>query len=256
MYMELKKSILFVRGFDSAISAGSDEYLYLKILLEKTYEFTYFDYEPNEDLQDVYSRFLNMIDKNKFDVFIGHSLGGGLLVKYIKSTLYKNEKIILLMPFICRYLNLDLASNLFTFHKMFDPKLVFPKSIYNPLFYILKGSVVFNGDFSLVSFKQLYDMYMDPEIQSNNVFKFMNDNTNVTIFYAEDEHLNIIDETALQQIPKGRLIRVKGFHECWRSSEDPDTDLFARLNNRLNTKVKLSDLVFQIMKSHNVGKYA
>jgi hypothetical protein len=82
----------------------------------------------------------------------------------------------------------------------------------------------------------------------------MNDNANVTIFYAEDERLNIIDEPILRQIPKGRLIRVNGFHECWRSSSDPDTDLFARLNNRLNTKVKLCDVVFQIMKRHNVGQ--
>jgi hypothetical protein len=252
--MELKKSILFVRGFDTAVSAGADEYLYLKLLLEKTYEFTYFDYEPNVDLQGVYASFLNIIDTNKFDVFIGHSLGGGLLVKYINSSIYKNEKIILLMPFICRNPTLDLVSNFFKFHKIFDPKLVFPKSIYSPLFYILEGSVVFNNDFSMVSFKQPHDMYMDPDIQSNDVFKFMNDNTNVTIFYADDERLNIIDETILQQIPKGRLIRVKGFHECWRSSDDPDTDLFARLDNRLNTKVKLFDVVFQVMKRHNVGQ--
>jgi hypothetical protein len=252
--MELKKSMLFIRGFDTTVSVGADEYLYLKLLFEKTYEFTYFDYEPNEDLKDVYARFLSTIEKKKFDIFIGHNLGGGLLVKYIKSAQYKNEKVILLMPFICRNPNLDLVSNFFTFHKRFDPKLVFSKAIFSPLFYILEGSIVLNSDFSLVSFKQLYDMYMDPDIQTNDISKFMNDNANVTIFYAEDERLNIIDETILRQIPKGRLIRVNGFHECWRSSSDPDTDLFARLNNRLNTKVKLCDVVFQVMKRHNVGQ--
>lgn len=247
--MELKKSILFVRGFDTV---GSDKYLYLKLLSEKSCEFTYFDYEPNEDLKDVYARFLNIIETSKFDLFIGHSLGGGLLVKYIKSMLYKNEKIILLMPFICSNPKLDLVSNLFTFHKIFDPKLVFPKSIYSPLFYILEGSVVFNSDFSLVSFKQLYDMYTDPDIQSNDVLSFLDKNTNVTIFYADDEQLNIIDETVLKQIPKSRLIRVKGFRECWRSSNDPDTDFFTRLNNRINPKLR--DVVYRVMKIHNIGK--
>lgn len=226
----------------------------MKLLLNKTYEFTYFDYEPNEDLQAVYARFVNIIEISKFDVFMGHGLGGGLLVKYIKSALYKNEKIILLMPFICSNPKLDITSKFLQFHQIFDPKLVFPKSIYSPLFYFLEGSLVLNGDFSLVSYKQPYDMYMDPDIQSNDVCKFMNDNKNVTIFYAEDERLNIIDETILQQIPKGRLIRVKGFHECLRSSSDIDADLFKRLDNRLNGEEKLRNVIFRIMKRRNVGK--
>jgi hypothetical protein len=119
---------------------------------------------------------------------------------------------------------------------------------------MLEESIIFNIDFSLVSFKQPYDMYMDPEIQSNDVLSFLEKYTNVTLFYADDEQMNRIDETVLQQIPKGRLIRVKGFHECWRSSNDPDTDFFTRLNNRLNPKLR--DVVFQVMKRHNIGQNA
>jgi len=225
MYMVSRKTILFVHGFDTV---SSKEYLLLDLLLSKTYIFTYFAYGPNEDLLDVYQRLLDTIDTNKPDILIGHNVGGGLLVKYVKSEKYKNEKTLLLMPFLCRNPNLDLASEFLKLYQIFDPKLVFSK------------------DCSMVSFKQPYDMYMDNDIQLNDVFAFMKYNPNVTIFYAEDERMNIIDETTLQRIlPNCRVI--KGY---WHSN---NTDMFARLHNRLTSKLNfMRDMVFCLMKSHNI----
>jgi alpha-beta hydrolase superfamily lysophospholipase len=62
---------------------------------------TYFDYSPDEDLLSVYSRLQRQIKNGKYTHLIGHSMGGGLLMRYI----YDHEvkpcvKIILLMPLI------------------------------------------------------------------------------------------------------------------------------------------------------------
>ncbi len=234
------KSIVFVRGFDTALST---EYLQLDVLLSNTYDFTY---GPNEDLLDVYQGLLTTIDTIKPEILIGHNVGGGLLVKYVKSKNYKKEKIILLMPFICRNPILDLVSKFLKFHQVFDPKLVFPKAMFTPPFYNSKGSIVFNTDFTMVSFNQPYDMYMDNDIQLNDVFAFMEYNPNVTIFYAEDERLNTIDETTLQRIlPNCRLI--KGY---WHSN---NTDLFVRVNNRLTSRLSyLRNTVYRIMVKHDL----
>lgn len=80
------KSIVFVRGFDTALST---EYLQLDVLLSNTYNFIYFTYGPNEELLDVYQGLLDTIDTIKPDILIGHNVGGGLLVKYVKSKKYK-----------------------------------------------------------------------------------------------------------------------------------------------------------------------
>jgi len=219
--MVSRKTILFVHGFDTV---SSKEYLLLDLLLSKTYIFTYFAYGPNEALLDVYQRLLDTIDTDKPDILIGHNVGGGLLVKYVKSDQYKNEKTLLLMPFLCRNPILDSISNFLTFYKIFDPKLMFPK------------------DSSLVSFRQPYDMYMDKAIQLNDVLAFMKYKSNVTIFYAEDERLNIIDKTTLQQIlPTCRLIN--GY---WHSN---NTDFFIRIYDRLTSRLSyLRNTVYIIMK--------
>mgnify|MGYP001016876025 CR=1 FL=1 len=57
----MTKSILFVRGFATQLSSGIDDYMYIKVLLEREYKFTYFDYEPSEDLDVVYNRLLNAL---------------------------------------------------------------------------------------------------------------------------------------------------------------------------------------------------
>ena len=90
IYIMNRQRILFVRGFATSLSTGTDDYLGIKTLLERHYDFTYFDYEPSEALGVVYKRMCSNIDSVNPDILIGHSLGGGLVAKYVR---YHTETI-------------------------------------------------------------------------------------------------------------------------------------------------------------------
>jgi hypothetical protein len=227
------KSILFVRGFATPLSSGMDDYLYIKLFLSDSYDFVYFDYDSSEDPDALYLRMCSVIESRKFDILMGHSLGGGLLAKYCKENplnIPKYEKIILLMPFLCKNIAFDLLTLL-----SFVQHLLFPKGLFAPSSYIFEGGNIMNNDYSLISFKQPFVLYSSSV--SNDV-SFIINNPNITVFYALDEKLNIIDEAVLQQIPISQLKRVQGLHECWRSiriNNDPNTDFFAQLRRVLNS---------------------
>jgi hypothetical protein len=234
------KSVLFVRGFATALSTGVDDYKHLKLVLQNTYEFEYFDYEPSESLGVVYKRLSSVLESRKFDILMGHSIGGGLLAKYFKSNpsqTSKYEKIILLMPLMCKNTSYDilstiLASALF----MFNPNLLIPKGFLAPTSSVFEGGNLLNNDYSLISFKQPTELYTEPNSAVSNDVSFIVNSPNITVFYASEEKLNIIDEFVLQKIPKAQLKRVSGLHECWRSiriDSDVNVDFFAQLTSVL-----------------------
>ena len=235
------KSILFVRGFATSLSSGMDDYLHLKLVLQNTYEFVYFDYDPSEVLDVVYKRMCSVIESRKFDILMGHSLGGGLVAKYIKSNpsqISKYEKIILLMPLICKNTSADLLSILFSSPIfILNPKMILTKGLIVQSSQICEGGNLLNGDYSLVSFKQPNDLYNEPNSVISNDVSFIANNPNITLFYASEEKINIIDESVLQKIPPDQLKRVSGLHECWRSvriNTNKKTDFFTQLNHVLD----------------------
>jgi hypothetical protein len=88
----------------------------------------------------------------------------------------------------------------------------------------------------LISFKQPFDLYTEPNSAVSNDVSFIVNNPNITVFYASEEKINIIDESVLQKIPKAQLKRVSGLHECWRSVRinlDIKVDFFAQLTSVL-----------------------
>jgi hypothetical protein len=234
------KSVLFVRGFATALSTGVDDYKHLKLVLQNTYEFEYFDYEPSESIGVVYKRLSSVIESRKFDILIAHSLGGGLLTKYFKSNpsqTFKYEKIILLMPFICKNIKADLLSTLFASPLfMFNPNLLVPKGFLCHSSDIFEGGNLLNDNYLLMSFKQPTELYTEPNSAVSNDVSFIVNSPNITVFYASEEKLNIIDEFVLQKIPKAQLKRVSGLHECWRSiriDSDVNVNFFAQLTSVL-----------------------
>ena len=224
------KSILFVRGFATPLSSGMDDYLQLKLFLSGSRDFVYFDYDPSEAPDALYARMCSVIEARKFDVLMGHSLGGGLLAKYCKLNpleVPRYESIILLMPFLCK----NIAFDLFTLLS-FAQNMLFPKALFAPLSKIAEGGNILNDDYSLISFKQPFVLYSEPDSAVSNDVSFIINNPNIIVFYASDEKLNVIDETVLQKIPPAQLKRVQGLHECWRSlriNSDPTTDFFTQL---------------------------
>jgi hypothetical protein len=228
------KSVLFIRGFATSLSSGSDDYLHLKMFLRNTYELVYFDYDPSEVLGVVYKRMRSVIKSRKFDILMSHSLGGGLLAKYLKSNpsqISRYEKIILLMPLICKNMTNDLLS-----HFAFIKNMPFPKGLFIQSSSIFEGGNLLNDDYSLISFKQPFELYSEPNSAISNDVSFIVNNPNITLFYASEEKINIIDESVLRKIPPAQLKRVSGLHECWRSvriNSDTKTDFFTQLSRVL-----------------------
>ena len=234
--------ILFVRGFATDISTGVDDYLHLKLFIDGIldnkninqrpagrYKVVYFNYGLDDNINEVYERLCR--ESNQYDILIGHSLGGGLLAKY-RNNYLQDKKIILLMPLLFRNDNFNLISHfLFKPSLLLNPKLVFIKALFAPAQYIFEGGNLLNCDFSLISFKQMYDFYK--EFKENNLeseyLEFLKCSENVTIFYANGELLNAIDENTLSKIPNKNLIRVEGLHECWRSTNLNTIDFFTKL---------------------------
>lgn len=236
-----KQKILFVRGFATQLSSGVDGYIGIKTVLEQKYDFIYFDYEPSEVLDIVYKRLCSIINNIKPDILIGHSLGGGLVAKYIKShteTINKDMKILLLMPLLCEKIVNNILINTLSPLLLFNPNLLLSKSLLlNPMD-LYEGGNILNGDFSLISFKQIYDIYTVPTWQLTNDVSFITDNPKIKIFNASIENINTIDESILQKIPKNQLKWVSGLHECWRSikiNTDQTTDFFSQLLEFLET---------------------
>jgi len=245
--------ILFVRGFATELTLGTsgkpigvDDYLYLKLFLETIhhdlnpnnapcvkYKVDYFNYGPKRDINKVYQDLCQQV--NAYDILIGHSLGGGLLAKYRKDNA-KNKKIILLMPLLFRNDSFNLISQFLLGPSLaLNTDLMFPKALFSPAQYVFEGGNLLNSDFSMISFKQPYDFYKEFDdrlkLEYLELFKC---NGNLTMFYANGELLNTIDEDTLKQIETtGNLIRVEGLHECWRSINVNTNDFFTKLEKVL-----------------------
>lgn len=242
--------ILFVHGFATKLTVdesgrpiGDDDYLHLKLFLETIhhdlnpnnascvkYRVDYFDYGPDDDISKEYDKLC--VQAHGYEILIGHSLGGGLLAKYRNENIV-NKKIILLMPILFRSDTFNLINQFLLRPSLaLNPKLIFPKALFGPAQYIFEGGNLLNSDFSLISFKQVYDFYK--EFKENNsesdYLELFKCSENLTMFYANGELLNTIDEDTLKQIEKtGNLIRVEGLHECWRSINVNTNDFFTKL---------------------------
>lgn len=243
--------ILFVRGFANDISTGIDDYLHLKLFIEGIrdtgnistkpagiYRVEYFNYGLDEDINEVYKRLCK--NAAKYEILIGHSLGGGLLAKYRNDNLV-NKNIILLMPLLFRNDSFNLIQRFFFEPQIaLNPMLMFPKALFAPAQYIFEGGNILNSDFSTISYRQPYDFYKEfQEKNSESAYlEFFKCNANVTMFYAKGELLNTIDEVILTEIETtGKLIRVEGLRECWRSIDVNTIDFYTKLEEAIKKDI-------------------
>ena len=244
--------ILLVRGFATKLTydarndlIGADDYLHLKLFIEGIrndkagrYKVTYFDYGPIDDLTSVYDRLCNIAPK--YDILIGHSLGGGLLAKYRNQNKVP-KKVILLMPILFRNDTFNLINQfLFGPSLALNPRLVFLKALFAPAQYIFEGGNILNSDFSMISYRQPYDFYKEfkEKNSESDYLEFFKCNENVTMFYAKGELLNTIDEVILTEIETtGKLIRVEGLHECWRSIDVNTIDFYTKLEEAIKKDI-------------------
>ena len=224
------QKLLFIRGYNTDTTTTDDHYIYLKQNLSKKYKVTYFNYAVTDDIQMVYKQLCGLIKKKKWDVLIGHSLGGGLLTKYIRNNdVSAHKRVILLMPFIGTRTAHTLASLIPPLHS-----ISLPKALLIPSVFLYEGASVLEDSWDLIPVHQFYDTYADPQVSSND-FSFINDASNIYMFYASQEMFNTIDEIYLARISPTKLKRVDGLHEVFYS---PDTknakSFFSKINKLLD----------------------
>jgi hypothetical protein len=198
-----------------------------------SYKLEYFNYSPEDELSDVYAKLCDKIENNLYDVIIGHSIGGGLLLKFL--TEHKNyadcmsktnKKIIFIMPLIeagnIPYTIIAKIPLLSTYY---------PKFIACPNNYLFDNGNIINDDFYPIHNKQAFTMYND-YIEKMDLSIIDKDNCHM--IYAKDERFNIITQQTLDKI-KNKTI-LEGKHEMF-SEANHSTKFFQTLKSLLNNPI-------------------
>jgi len=200
--------ILFIRGFNTKLSNEFDGYSSIKNVYP---HMKYFDYSPDEDLSDVYKRLCKKIKSTNYTHLIGHSMGGGMLMRYIHDHKIKNDvKIILLMPLIYKKPVVKIITSIPIINKIRLPKpLLIPnKNLYD------QGNLT-NDNFYWLSTSQITKMYNTVMLEPDQFVSTLNSNSKCVLFYASKEAFNEIPDSILNQIVN--LEKIDGLHECFNS---------------------------------------
>ena len=205
-----KKMVLFVRGFNTYMESNSDDHYanFTNFFMLSEFSLIYFNYSPDEDISTVYKRLSNILDTHTYDILLAHSLGCGLLMKYItdhKDKVSGYEKIVYLMPLIVKTRLNDIISMIPLIEYVKLPKhLILPN---NKLYH--DGNVL-NDNLRLIPIQQVVNFYRD---YMNHIDITLINSSNSTLVYASEEEFNVIDTQHLDAI-KNKVF-VSGKHECF-----------------------------------------
>jgi pimeloyl-ACP methyl ester carboxylesterase len=203
-------NILFIRGYNTDNILENDTYSNIWYILSQKNKVTYFNYSIREDIGIVYEKLCKQIQKTKYTHLIGHSMGGGLLMKYIQEhDVVKYTKIILLMPLIYKDPVLTLVAK-----TPFIEYLYLPKMSFLPASKLTTQGNILNDDYSWKPLHQIVKMYNEIMLEPKDIIETLNrNNKNTILFYAKKEAFNIIPDQILEEIKKVEYI--DGFHECF-----------------------------------------
>jgi len=217
-----RKRILFVRGFNTDNIRTNDAYSHVREVLSQTHAVEYFGYNPNDDIEDVYQRLCATIRANRHDGptrLIGHSMGGGLLMRWVKDhytsnttkrTKYRHiEKVLLLMPLVYKVGRLEWICQI-----PFAWRLFVPKALILPASRLFTDGNLLNDDFSLLPVKQVVGMYRRYMLEATDLIDTLNRHSDkVVLFYAKEEAFNVIPTEILDEIDQ--VVYVDGLHESF-----------------------------------------
>jgi hypothetical protein len=204
------KEILFVSGFNTHPDEQPDNLDIYESFVQhfkySKYKITFFRYKREDPLDMVYTHLCERLATNEHKIIMGHSLGGGLLTKYL-SEHEETRKVILLMPFITVPKWKQIVVSYFNLTPF---ALRLPKCIVVPNSSLFEGGNIINDhatmlDLSQVSYAINHLFLIDDDIV--NVFQKTSD---VIMIYADDETVSPIDSALLDRIEK--KVYVKGKH--------------------------------------------
>lgn len=211
--------ILFVRGFNAYMPDNDAFDGYASIRTK--YKMTYFDYSPAEDILAVYERLKLAIKSGFYTHLIGHSMGGGLLMRYMNDHVTdEHVKFILLMPLVYKTPVNSVISKI-----PFADYIRVPKALAIPNSKLYEQGNLMNDNYTLLSMSQVVGMYNHIMLDSEEFVKKIND-SNCVMFYASQEAFNTVPAPVLQQIHKLEI--VQGLHECF-NSVGRSTEFFDKL---------------------------
>jgi hypothetical protein len=188
-----------------------------------SYNLQYFNYSIDEDLHKVYNNLDKKIKNNNYDILIGHSLGGGLLLKYFtnnKESINKYKKIIYLMPLIHQQLIRKFLFDTFSWVKYLPKYFICPNDS------LFDNGNILNDTFVIIPIHQLATQYKD--ISSLDISLINNSNSHM--LYVKNELLTPIDSVTLNKITNKTIINGK--HECFNETSNC-TEFFSLLKNIL-----------------------
>jgi pimeloyl-ACP methyl ester carboxylesterase len=211
-----ENKIIIVRGFGTNNIKTNDSYANILIVLTQNpkNKVEYFDYNPDEDIVKVYKRLSKVLKDGEYTHLIGHSMGGGLVMRYIydyPDEISKYRHVILLMPLL--YKN---PSNNFLLNIPFLKNIPLPNAIFLPSSKAYKTGNIINDGFKLTKFKQVAGMYNEIMLDSDVFVDTLNENRlNTVLFYAIEEGYNQIPTDVLKKIKNKKYIN--GLHESFNS---------------------------------------
>jgi hypothetical protein len=204
------KKILFISGFNTHPDEQSDNldiyscfYQHFKY---SKYKISFFRYKTDEPLEKVYKRMCEQLDYKEYKIIIGHSLGGGLLMKYL-SEHEETRKIILLMPFISLPKWKQIA---FSYLDVIPVTFHLPKCVAIPNSSLFEGGNLINDKTNMVNLSQITYATNNILLDNEDILRVFKKSKNVVMLYADDETISPIDCGLLERIEQ--KIYVKGKH--------------------------------------------
>jgi hypothetical protein len=222
-----EQKLLFVRGFNTYMNNKLTKNAYIpfdNVFLSSNIKCKYFDYNVKEDLEIVYKRLCNEIEDNLYDIYCGHSMGGGLLMKYClehpEMNKCKQHKIILLMPLI------HINYYIYKIANIVPDWIQLPKPLILPNKFLFEMGNILNDHYYLIPIKQVKQMYkFSSDFRINMLRNNILQNDNFHLFYARSEMFNFIPQEILDKITN--LHEVDGHHECF--NENSNSNEFFKL---------------------------
>jgi hypothetical protein len=169
------------------------------------YKITFFRYKMEERLDSVYKRMCDEISLPKYSILISHSLGGGLMTKYL-SEHNEDRKVILLMPFIKVP---KWKHTTFVALNMMPLSLRLPKWFVVPNNSLFKGGNFWNDDSTMLNLAQIIYAINYLFLDDATIVHTIEQTKDIILVYAEDETVSQIDMDLLNKINKKTFVQGK-----------------------------------------------
>jgi hypothetical protein len=229
---EKELKILFIKGFNT--HKGTDNIYFafdIFTLKNKHLVIEYFNYDPTENIQDVYNNLVQQIQTTKYDILIAHSLGGGLLLKYCnENDISGFQKVIFLMPYIHTnpYSLIHIASKI-------NMNFSCIENVYLPQCLLSSNSV--ENHYSMIPLKQIIQSHTIVFLNEEDIVKTLNklNAENGFFVYSKEENVSTIDSSILEQIDD--IIYVDGNHTCFCERNNNSICFFKMFHDLLDDKI-------------------